>query len=761
MGCQMEAGRYTHFRMDQNTDRFLPRIPSHLTTAAFVSDKQHLIGLNSAQRDAVTHVDGPLLILAGAGTGKTKTLVHRIAHLIRAAQVPPSKILAVTFTNRAAEEMRARVHGYAGADAKAVTLSTFHSLGVRILREHGAKLDLPKRFAIYSTGDQLAALKAATSEISISDDRFDLKRVLWRISDWKSRRILPSAARRIVAGEQASGTRADDYAVLAADAYPRYEETLRAAGAVDFDDLLLLPVQLLEQDEDVRRDLWKRWHYLMIDEYQDTNAVQLEFARLLAGTRRNLCVVGDDDQSIYAFRGADVGNILAFEEHFPGARVVRLEDNYRSTARILGAANAIIAGNVRRHPKRLRATAGVGAPITLHEFADETLEAEGVADEITRRRLLHRTRWGDVAVLYRANAQSRPLEEVFRQKNIPYRVIGGTSFFERKEVADATAYLRAVAHPADEIAVRRIINYPVRGIGRQTVLRLAELSRERKKPYVHVLEHATNAEIGAPAVRALGGFRALLAEGRAGLHAAEAEAAAGPPRGEEKPPLAGWAAAFFERLGLEDAIRSEYREPKIAQMRVDNLRDLVGAIIRYERRIWAEKLGQVLDADRITDDEHWQPPTLVDALARLALAEMDDKEEEDDRKDEHSVALMTMHSSKGLEFRDVYIIGLEEGILPHTRSLDDAEETGADSLSEERRLFYVGVTRAKERLSLSWCLARRRNGAALDVLPSRYLDEIPAELCERHGVEIVRSPEESEALKTNFFASMKRMLDAE
>jgi superfamily I DNA/RNA helicase len=730
-----------------------------LAAAALVADTQHLIGLNQAQRRAVTHVDGPLLILAGAGTGKTRTLVHRIAHLIRAAQVPASKIMAVTFTNRAAEEMRERVHGYVGAEAKAVSLGTFHALGVRILREHGAKLDLPKRFAIYSTGDQLAALKSAAAEISIADDRFDLKRILWRISDWKSKKILPDAATRMVAEARARGTRADDYAVLAADAYPRYEETLRAAGAVDFDDLLLLPVRLLEQDEDVRRDLWKRWHYLMIDEYQDTNPVQLDMARLLAGTRRNLCVVGDDDQSIYAFRGADVGNILAFEEHFPGAQVVRLEDNYRSTARILGAANAIIAGNPRRHAKRLRATAGTGGPITLHEFADETLEAEGIADEITRRRMLHRTRWGDVAVLYRANAQSRPLEEVFRQKNIPYRVIGGTSFFERKEVADATAYLRAVAYPADEIAVRRILNYPTRAIGRQTVLRLAELARERRQSFVHVLQHATSADAGAPAARALAGFRELLEHARAGLHAAEAAAAAGPPRGEEKPPLARWAAELFERLGLEAAIRSEYREPKIAQVRVDNLRDLVGTITRYERRIWAEKLGQVLEADRITDAAHWQPPTLSDALARLALAELDDKDEDDNRDDEHSVALMTMHSAKGLEFRDVYIIGLEEGILPHTRSLDDAEETGVDSLAEERRLFYVGVTRAKERLSLSWCLSRRRAGSAMDVLPSRYLDEIPAELCERHGAEVVRTPEESEALKTSFFASMKRMAE--
>jgi len=722
-----------------------------------VSDTQHLVGLNAAQRAAVTHVDGPLLILAGAGTGKTKTLVHRIAHLIRSADVPPARILALTFTNRAAEEMRDRVHAYVGQDARAVALGTFHALGVRILREHGARLGLPSRFAIYATGDQLAALRSVASEISIGDDRFDLKRVLWRISDWKSKRIGPDAARRLVAAEQAEGTRADDYAVLAADTYPRYEETLRAAGAVDFDDLLLLPVQLLEQDEEVRRALWKRWHHVMIDEYQDTNGVQLEMARLLAGTRRNLCVVGDDDQSIYAFRGADVGNILEFDRHFPGAKVVTLEDNYRSTARILGAANAIIAGNRHRHAKRLRSTSGIGGPLTLHEFEDETLEADGVADEITRRRLLHRMKWGDIAVLYRANAQARPLEEVFRRKNIPYRVIGGVSFFERKEVADATAYLRAVAWPHDEVSLRRIINYPARTIGRQTVLRIAELARERSTSFVAALTQAEAGDVGAPAARAIAAFLALLADARTSLAAAEAEAASHAPRPGEQTPLAYWAQQLFERIGLEDALRAEFRDPKQAQMRCDNLRDLVGAITRYERRIWAERLGEVLEADRLTDDEHWAPPSLHDALGRLALADMDDKDEDDERTDDRSVALMTMHSAKGLEFRDVFIIGVEEGILPHTRSLDDAAESGTDALAEERRLFYVGVTRARERLSLSWCRSRRRAGSAYEVLPSRYLDEIPAELCERISPNVDRAPEESQALRENFFASMKKM----
>ncbi|MBX6366174.1 MAG: UvrD-helicase domain-containing protein, partial [Gemmatimonadetes bacterium] len=420
--------------------------------------------------------------------------------------MPPSRIVVVTFTNRAADEMRERVQAYAGKDARDVTVSTFHALGVRILRAHGKRLGLPERFAIYSGPDQLGALRSACAEISIADDRFDMKRILRRISDWKNRRVSPEQAMREVAAARTRGNRADDYAVLAADAYARYEETLRAAGAVDFDDLLLLPVRLLEEEEEVRRDLWRRWHYLMIDEYQDTNPVQLDLARLLAGQRRNLCVVGDDDQSIYAFRGADVGNILEFERHFPGARVIKLEQNYRSTRRILAAANAVIAGNARRHAKRLHTENPIGAPIDLWEHEDEEAEAEAIANEIATRRLTQKRKWGDFAILYRTNTQSRPLEEALRSRNMPYRVVGGTAFFDRKEVADALAYLRAVVFPKDEIAVRRIINYPARGIGRATVLKIAELAQAKGIGFVDALLAAGPDDIGAAAHRAVAGF---------------------------------------------------------------------------------------------------------------------------------------------------------------------------------------------------------------------------------------------------------------
>lgn len=715
---------------------------------AAVSNSQHLIGLNPEQRAAVTHTEGPLLILAGAGTGKTKTIVHRIAHLIRVAQVHPSRILAVTFTNRAADEMRERVQDYVGPEAKQVTLSTFHSLGVRILRDHGHRLGLPKKFAIYATADQLGALKTACAEISIDDNRFDLKKILFQISDWKNRRIGPEEAKRQLSAE-GDGTRADAYAVLAVTAYPKYEEVLRACGAVDFDDLLLLPTQLLEQDEDARRALWKRWHYVMIDEYQDTNGVQLDLARLLAGSRRNLCVVGDDDQSIYGFRGAQVGNILEFERHFSGARVIRLEQNYRSTKRILGAANAVIAANTARHDKKLRTDNAVGAPIEQVEHESEIAEAESVAREITTRRLTNKQPFGSFAVLYRANAQSRVFEEVFRNRNIPYRLVGGTSFFERKEVSDAVAYFRAVAHPDDEIALRRIINYPTRGIGRTTVLKVVELARAENIGFARALAEVTIDDVGAAALRSIQQFLHLLEDARKELNAAEAETALNRPK-EGATALGRWALAFLEKTGMEQELRSDPRNAKSADARADNLKDLAGTITRYERRIWDERF----EPGASFDDE-WDPPTLAGALTRLALDDRPD-EEEDDRVDQHRVTLMTLHSAKGLEFMDVFLVGLEDGIIPHSRSIDSPN--GAESLEEERRLMYVGITRARQRLTLSYCRQRKRAGGAIDCLPSRYLADIPPDLLNIRGSNVELPPEESKQLRQNFFANMKAML---
>ncbi len=716
-----------------------------MSSARAAVDPLH--ALNPEQRRAVLHTEGPLLVLAGAGSGKTRMLVHRVAHLIRDCDVDPARIVAVTFTNKAADEMRERVRDFAGDAAKRTVVSTFHSLCLRILREHADRVGLPRRFAIYATPDQLAALRVATAEISIADDRFDLKRILRSISDWKTRGIGADQVRAQVAAEAATGTRADDYAVLAADAYPRYEETLRANGAVDFDDLLLLAVKLLESDEDVRRDAWRRWHYIMIDEYQDTNALQLRLAGLVAGTRRNLCVVGDDDQSIYAFRGADLGNILEFERHFPGAKVVLLEQNYRSTQRILAAANAVIAANPHRHAKRLRTSNAVGAPVDRLEHEDEIAEAEAVALDIATRRMTGHAKWRDFAVLYRTNPQAKPLEEAMRERGIPYRVVGGTSFFDRKEVADALAWLRAVANPSDEIAIRRIINVPSRGIGRTTVLRVAADAEQHRLSFLDAARAAasgTNAQAAA-----LRGFTELLDDAVADLARAEEHAAAHPPV-DEPTPIAAFAMDLFGRLRLEEDIRADPRNARSADARVFNLRDVGGSIERWERRVWDERHESVRD---------WRAPTLVDALARLALADRDDEQDVDggDR-----VTLMTFHSAKGLEFREVFLIGLEEGVLPHARSLPDDPENGptqSDPIDEERRLLYVGITRAERRLVLSSCRSRRRGRERVPVLPSRFLEDIPESLLQRRDDGTVLTAEESKDFRASFLSRMKEMLD--
>ncbi len=708
----------------------------------------YLRGLNSEQRQAVLQTDGPVLVLAGAGSGKTKMLVHRITHLIRSRTAEPRQILAVTFTNKAANEMRERVAAFAGDAAKDVVISTFHSLGVRILREHGETLGLPRRFAIYDQRDQLGALKTAAAEVHVDDDSFDLHQVLRQISDWKTRGLAPADARRQVMNEVETGTRADDYAILAADTYAKYQEVLRACGAVDFDDLLLLPVKLLEENEDARRALWRRWHYVMIDEYQDTNGVQLDMARHLAGGRRNLCVVGDDDQSIYAFRGADVRNILDFEHHFPGAKVIQLVQNYRSTKRILAAANAIIAANPHRHEKTLRTENPIGELIDIYEHQDEVLEAETVAREIGLRRYRHGTKWKDYAVLYRTNVQSRALEEAMREKGVPYRVVGSTGFFDRKEIADAVAYLRAVAHPNDEIAVRRIINFPTRGIGRTTVMRVAELARERGQGFCKVLRQVTDDDVGAAQARAIEAFEGILDHARRGLRKAEEHSATYAPA-SKLTPIAEWALEFFRTgCGLIDAIADE-------EHRVWNVKDLVGSLSRYERKRWADRpdAEQAYEGSPALAPEGWEPPTLHDGLARLALDQEDDEDDDDDLD---AVVLMTLHSAKGLEFEEVFLVGLEEGIIPHSRSI--AEAAPGDPLAEERRLLYVGFTRARKRLTLSRALTRRRGGEAAETLPSRYLDDLPDDHINLKSADAILTPEESAELKKNFFKDMKQML---
>jgi DNA helicase II / ATP-dependent DNA helicase PcrA len=738
----------------------------------------YLRELNPEQQQAALATEGPVLVLAGAGSGKTRMLIHRIAYLIRDRKVDPRHILAVTFTNKAATEMRERVARIVGKEARGVLLSTFHSLGARILREHGALVGLPKDFSIYPTGDQAAAVKRImTEEVHVvatkGDDAFDVKRVLFTISDWKNRLVTPDEARREVAEGMVKGDRGDDYAVLAADVYPRYEQSLRAAGATDFDDLLLLPVQILREHAEVRERMWKRWRYLMIDEYQDTNGAQLEMARLMAGPHKNLCVVGDDDQSIYGWRGADATNILDFERHYPGAKVIVMEENYRSTQRILDAANGVIAHNTSRKAKRLRTANGPGPKIDLWTFGEEhgkaadEVEAEMIASEIGVRRFREQLAWGDFAVLYRTNLQSKPIEEALRLVNIPYRVVGGQSFFDRKEVTDLVAYLRVILNPKDEVALRRIVNYPVRGIGRTTLLRLVEAARAVPHPLYETLNTVEAVDgINRAQAEAVRAFVEMMEELRMEFHSTQAGIDHGVTTGRT---LAGFARELVKRVRMEEAVRADNaKSERAAEVRVEILREFVGSLERYEERTWSSRPPP-------DEEDDWDPPSLRGFLERVSLTDEDDRKDKDDDNPE-LVTLMTMHSAKGLEFSHVFIVGLEEDILPHSRSSKAAaaaeaaaeeaweqfEANGAaDPIAEERRLFYVGITRARHRLTLSGCATRRQRGDAIIRQPSRFLKEIPAELLEQRnaGVGVTSlTQEESKELKTNFFAQMKSML---
>jgi superfamily I DNA/RNA helicase len=724
----------------------------------------YLRDLNPEQRAAALATEGPVLVLAGAGSGKTRTLIYRVIHLLRKG-VDARQILAVTFTNRAALEMRTRVAAAIGKEARGLTVSTFHSLGARILRDHGERMGLPKRFSIYGTADQLALVKRIVSEevhvvATAGDEVYDLKRVMSTISGWKNRLATPADAAAEVAESAARGNRNDDYAVLAADVYPRYEEALRAAGACDFDDLLLLPVRLLRDHVEAREALWRRWRYLMVDEYQDTNGAQLELARLLTGPHRNLCVVGDDDQSIYAWRGADVRNILEFERQFPGAQVILLEENYRSTQRILDAANAVIANNAARKPKRMRTGNGPGPKIDYWEFDQEmerpadALEADMVAREIGIRRFQEQLQWGDFAVLYRANYQSRALEEALRTVNVPYRVVGGTSYFDRKEVADAAAYLRAAANPLDEVSLRRIINYPTRGIGRTTQLRLVEAARAARVPLSSMLEQARRVD-GLNGAQADAVERLATVMSAARRELGRVEAALAFEGGDAS--LERWAEGFLRDLKLEDAIRAENRSERVADIRLDNLRDFVAAIGRYERRVWSEIPLPDEEAD-------WSPPSIAGFLERISLITEEEPTEEADSEDRGRVTLLTLHSAKGLEFAHVFLVGLEEEILPHARAVSEVSEGAVtDPIAEERRLFYVGLTRARHRLTLSGCRSRRRGGETLPRQPSRFLKEVPTELLEMRspGAESSLSEGDRKELRENFFSRMKEMLAEE
>jgi len=636
------------------------------------------LALNPEQRRAVTHPEGPLLVLAGAGSGKTRVITARIAHLIRDLRVAPNRILAVTFTNKAAREMRTRTRELAGSAVESATISTFHALGARIIREHASLLGLDRHFSIYDRDDQLTVLRAATVELEGgAGDPAAIPLLLGAIGRLKGLGVHPARAR---------AEAADSHAQRVAAVYTCYQQHLRRRNAVDLDALLLLCLQLLVRDDECGRRLQRRCQHVLVDEYQDTNRVQYQIVRALTEHGRNLCVVGDDDQAIYAWRGADVRNILDFRADWSDATEVKLERNYRSTAIILSAANALITHNRDRAPKLLRAEIVGGEKLDFILAPTALEEAQRVVARLERRRRAG-VPWSDMALLYRANHLSRAFEDVLRSRTIPYRLVGGHGFYDRREVRDLLAYLRLLCNPDDRVSFERIVNVPRRGIGPKVVAAIDELSRRHRLSLDQALARAEQEPSIRGAARArVREFRDLLQRYRMLL-----DSGAG---------LARSARALISEIGFESALRALAKSEEEAHARLENTQELIAALAEFES-------GK-------------QSPSLADFLERISLL----TDSERGRSKDAGVTLMTLHSAKGLEFPHVVLVGFEEGLLPSWRALEE----GAAAEDEERRLLYVGITRAKESLLLSAAAIRSRMGRSRPTQLSRYLDEIPPEL---------------------------------
>jgi superfamily I DNA/RNA helicase len=677
----------------------------------------NLSSLNPQQRQAVQTVHGPVLILAGAGTGKTRVITFRIAHLIERG-VAPGHILGVTFTNKAAREMRDRVRKLvprraAGADpaeggppaaSSGPTLCTFHSLCARILRLHIERLGYKRNFVIYDESDQLGTVRKLLARISAPGAKPDAAGLLAMLSRLRN------------AGESPPPPGDPNLRALAEHIRPDYESALRACNAVDFDDLILLALRLFSEHPEALDACRAHYRFVMVDEYQDTNSAQFKLVYALTREHRNLCVVGDDDQSIYGWRGAEVSNLLDMERYFPEVKVVKLEQNYRSTNTILSAANAVIRHNVRRRPKRLWSQKGEGPPIALWTFATEEEEARTVVERIQFARQAHRIPLQDQAILFRTNAQSRPLETALRKARLRYRLVGGQSFFDRREVRDLLAYLKTFVNPGDDASLLRIANVPPRGLSDATLERLLAASRERQCPVFTVMKNAAvTVSLPAQAQRSIEAFVDLVEQTRAQM---EAPALAHDPR-----PLAAWAQRFLDRTGYLDDLRRSEKNPETADHRARSLQELVAALDGAETAALPP------------------PARLERFLEDVALD--GEREQDDDPGSEPAVTLITMHSCKGLEFPHVSIVGMEDGLLPHTRSKDEG------TLDEERRLFYVAITRAMQTLAISHCLARSKYGKPTPCHPSPFLKDLPPELVER-GDDKAKQPVSVEAARTHF-----------
>ena len=655
--------------------------------------------LNGPQREAVVTTEGPLLVLAGAGSGKTRVLTYRIANILEQDLAAPWEILAITFTNKAAAEMRERLAQLVGTRSRGMWVSTFHSMCVRMLRADAERLGFTKNFTIYDTDDLKRLYKDIMAELNIDPKRFPVNQLMNRISQAKNDLVTPG-----------NFDAHDPVGKVAERVYERLQERLRAANAFDFDDLLLYGYLLLKNHEDVREAYQDRFRYLMVDEYQDTNRAQYAITQLLAAKNRNIMVVGDDDQSIYSWRGADLRNILEFESDYPEAKVVKLEQNYRSVGNILAAANAVIANNQHRKEKRLFTDSGDGEKISVYLATDERDEGRWIAGEIDRRRA-EGTSYNNMAVFYRTNAQSRMLEDMLLRAGVPYRIVGGTRFFDRAEIRDVMAYLTLVVNPADDIAAKRVVNVPRRGIGKTTIERIDQYGREMNMPFLTAAELAVvDPDIRASTRNAVGEFIQVIKDGAT--------------YGGD---LRKVVEMIIDKAGLIRALQDEGTDE--ARGRVENIQEFLGVVDEFVQTHDAEESD--FAAPTVGEDESAEPvrvlrgDSLADFIEWVRLRTDLDTVTEDGQ----AVTLMTVHSSKGLEFDCVWVAGMEETLFPHMNSVGDAA-----AVEEERRLAYVAITRARKRLCLTCAQQRQIFGQTHANPVSRFIGEIPSELRQTSGL---------------------------
>lgn len=651
-----------------------------------------LTKLNPEQREAVQATHGPVLILAGAGTGKTRVITHRIAFLLQKG-VMPHNILAVTFTNKAAREMQERVRkllpkGKKKSDPSSEarpnkpTICTFHSFCVRVLRRYIDKLGYKRNFVIYDQSDQLGTIRKLTSDWSKSNINIKPAEWLGFLSRLRNTSSLESL------GLDAATIR------LAERLMTRYETALKACNAVDFDDLIILTLKLFNEHPEVLTSCREMYRYVMVDEYQDTNGKQFQLIHALTSEHRNLCVVGDDDQSIYGWRGAEIANLLNLEDHFPEVRVVKLEQNYRSTSIILDAANAVIRHNPLRKDKTLWSQKGKGPLIRLMAFESDEAEADAIVEEIEVQRMSSKIPWKDQSILFRTNLQARPIETALRKAKVKYRLVGSQSYFDRREVKDVLAYLRVMLNPDDDISLLRIANVPARGLSAKTMQTLLQISQDRRASVYAVMRHTdVQEQLHNAARKSVQSFLQFMDETRAFLS------------GESTDSISGWAREFLEQTGYFIDLKHSEKDPKAAENRLQSAMDLLSSIDELTNKI-VNKPG----------DEK-----LAHFLEEISL-DQDRFENENEQPD--AVTMITMHSCKGLEFPHVHIVGMEQGLLPHTRSVEEG------TMDEERRLFYVAITRAMESLTISHCETRKKYGQITSCEPSRFLTELPAECVE-------------------------------